>query len=482
MNFIPTTRRARSLSASRGALDSGHDAIMAGTEDFSQGWTLDGEGNWTGFQEDDTGSGTPNLIQTRPVNDANQITSISNASPAPAWVTPVYDAGGNMTTTPEPGNEGTAVGCVYDAWNRLVSATVGGTTVNYAYDGQGRMIDRTQGDVTTHYYYVGQQVIETRAGLSSAAPQSLEPQYQYVWSPIDIDAPILRDVYNSSGEVVSTGRIYYLTDANDNVTGATNASGVVQERYLYDAYGKVTICSANWIPTGQASSVGNTLLYTGQQQDPTTGLFCYHTRWYNPSAGTFTSTDRGGSDLNLYRYTESNPLNATDPTGEQIALGSGGVVTTIEEDYALHVIRPSRGVFDSNAIIDIAASLQGDTRNGRTFLSPPTASTSCKVPLLQSDQWSFTTQNLGTTNPIAPVPPGVQFATVAFRIYVQEYFWQFGNPGSELFPLPVPSRVGIVSVTLQIAANYTGACVHAETFTPDYGPWIISVTTNTLII
>ena len=68
---------------------------MAGTEDFSQGWTLDGEGNWTGFQEDDTGSGTPNLIQTRTGEHANQITSISNASPAPAWVTPVYDAGGN---------------------------------------------------------------------------------------------------------------------------------------------------------------------------------------------------------------------------------------------------------------------------------------------------------------------------------------------------------------------------------------------------
>ena len=250
------------------------------------------------------------------MNDANQITSISNASPAPAWVTPVYDAGGNMTTTPEPGNEGTAVGCVYDAWNRLVSATVGGTTVNYAYDGQGRMIDRTQGDVTTHYYYVGQQVIETRAGLSSAAPQSLEPQYQYVWSPIDIDAPILRDVYNSSGEIVPNGRIYYLTDANDNVTGATNASGVVQERYFYDAYGKVTVCSANWTPTGQPSSVNNTLLYTGQQQDPATGLYNYRARWYNPSTGSFMSPDSTQSDANLYRYCDNGPVSRVDPSGE----------------------------------------------------------------------------------------------------------------------------------------------------------------------
>ena len=393
--------------------------------------------------------------------------------------------GRELTTTPEPGNEGTAVGCVYDAWNRLVSATVGGTTVNYALRWPGAD-DRPDARGCDHPLLLcgaAGHRDPCRPFLGVAA--SLEPQYQYVSSPIYIDAPILRDVYNSSGEVVSTGRIYYLTDANDNVTGATNASGVVQERYLYDAYGKVTICSANWIPTGQASSVGNTLLFLALYRPaarPYDRSILLSHAVDNPSAGTFTSTDRGGSDLNLYRYTESNPLNATDPTGEQIALGSGGVVTTIEEDYALHVIRPSRGVFDSNAIIDIAASLQGDTRNGRTFLSPPTASTSCKVPLLQSDQWSFTTQNLVRTNPIAPAPPGVQFATVAFRIYVQEYFWQFGNPGSELFPLPVPSRVGIVSVTLQIAANYTGACVHAETFTPDYGPWIISVTTNTLII
>jgi YD repeat-containing protein len=72
-------------------------------------------------------------------------------------------------------------------------------------------------------------------------------QDQYVWSPVYVDALIERDV---GGQ-----RLYVLQDANFNVTSVVNASGVVQERYVYDPYGKVTFLNPNW-GTLTGSSVG----------------------------------------------------------------------------------------------------------------------------------------------------------------------------------------------------------------------------------
>ena len=44
--------------------------------------------------------------------------------------------------------------------------------------------------------------------------------YQYVWSPRYIDAPVLRDTLTTSGYgIVEAERVFYLSDANYNVTG-----------------------------------------------------------------------------------------------------------------------------------------------------------------------------------------------------------------------------------------------------------------------
>ena len=78
-------------------------------------------------------------------------------------------------------------------------------------------------------YYDGQQVVETRLPDGQGG---LQPDQQYVWSARYVDSPILRDSY-SGGVLVSASRLYYLTDANHNVTAVTNSAGVVQERYDY---------------------------------------------------------------------------------------------------------------------------------------------------------------------------------------------------------------------------------------------------------
>ena len=145
---------------------------------------------------------------------------------------------------------------------------------------------------------------------------------QYVWSACYVDSPIETDrtvsTYSTAGGgswSAATDQLYYLTDANDNVTAVTDASGVVQERYSYDAYGHVTVYNANWSQTGTTSAVGNTVLFAGMDLDPTTGLYYDGARWYNPSTGGYMSRDPAQSSANLYEYCGDDPTGAVDPTG-----------------------------------------------------------------------------------------------------------------------------------------------------------------------
>ena len=112
-----------------------------------QSWGLDGVGNWL---TSTTGSTT----DTKTFDTANQ-TATTTAS-----IPPTYDAAGNMTLTPKPGNAAAGWTCVYDGWNRLVSASDGTTTVTYQYDGTGRLAVRSDGTTTERYSYSGQQLVQ----------------------------------------------------------------------------------------------------------------------------------------------------------------------------------------------------------------------------------------------------------------------------------------------------------------------------------
>ena len=98
-------------------------------------------GNWSHYtvQQMVLGTLTTTLDQQRTPSPANEITAFSNSTgrflgSGRARATAYYDATGNMTTAPEPGSEANGLACVYDAWNRLVSVSVGGTEIaGYTY-------------------------------------------------------------------------------------------------------------------------------------------------------------------------------------------------------------------------------------------------------------------------------------------------------------------------------------------------------------
>ncbi len=62
-----------------------------------------------------------------------------------------------------------------------------------------------------------------------------------------MDTPVLRwrDLDGDGDFDGSDETLYYTTDANHNVTALVDDSGTVIERYVYDAYGEVTVLEAD---------------------------------------------------------------------------------------------------------------------------------------------------------------------------------------------------------------------------------------------
>src|SRR5262249_16635364 len=135
-----------------------------------------------------------------------------------------FDANGNMTT------DQTGKQLVYDAWNRHVTVknSSGTTLISYQYDTLGRRVVENSGTARDLYYSTAWQVLEERVSGTTKA--------QYVWSPVYVDALVLRDRDSTGGGTLNE-RLWVQQDANGNVTALVSTGGAVQERYAEDPYG-----------------------------------------------------------------------------------------------------------------------------------------------------------------------------------------------------------------------------------------------------
>jgi len=304
-------------------------------------WGLSQTGNWATYQLDANGDGdytdAGDLDQTRTHDAVNQITGISEEQGQTAWADPAHDPAGNGTTLPRPGDESNTFTCVYDAWNRLVEVKVGATTIERnEYDGLNRRVvkqfdsaapaDPDGLDAYRHYYYNSAwQILETRKSAGAAtAPQTLQPEWQYVWSPRYLDAAVLRDRNSDADDLCDDERLYYCNDANMNVTALTDENGDAVERYAYDAYGQPTVYDGTWSNTRSASSYDNEILYCGYVFDWPTRLYHVRRRPYHSTMGKWNVRDPKDQDIpgggyhdgmSLYEYVRSRPTVLHDPSG-----------------------------------------------------------------------------------------------------------------------------------------------------------------------
>jgi RHS repeat-associated protein len=367
-----------------GTVNETNDSITA-DDKGRQKWTLDAVGNWAGFKADATDGQAWDLDQTRSHNKANEIDNDDSHTNAPAgsisgggWVLPKYDAAGNMSQAPMPGTETTRQHYKYDAWNRLVqvnadnNGTPGAIVATYRHDAAGRRIRKLLGAnpasptlALDYYHNSGGQIVEVRKDGSEY------PLEQYVWSPRYVHAPVLRwRDGNTDGDLEDEGdsTLYYCNDANFNVTALVDASGTVVERYLYDPYGKVTICDSDWTPReNNASAYANEVLFTGHRLDPESGL--YYTLWrhYHPTLGDWTGRDPKGyvDGMSLYEYVGGCPLTRMDAMGLLEFTGTFDQHANSAVEGAGRLFRGIAGAVDAaavgvNAVVALTANALGD--------------------------------------------------------------------------------------------------------------------------
>lgn len=296
-------------NAQRGDLTPGsgppYTGIAPATRQQNEIFGYDQMGNWLSYY-----SQSPALSQTRAHNKANEITSLTNPT---SVIQPAYDAVGNMTTLPQPADWTKKFTARWDAWNRLIKLTDdNGTTVvaTYAYDGLFRRITKTTGSETRKFYYTDSwQVAEEYVGTSST------PQRRYYWGMREINDLIRRQRY-SSGTTLQDD-LYALGDRM-NVVAVVDASGAVQQRMGYSAFG-----TPIWLTSAWAASTNTkewNVLFHGHFLDGESGLYQMRFRYFQTGLGRWTSRDPIGETggFNLYQAFSNDPASQKDVFGLEL--------------------------------------------------------------------------------------------------------------------------------------------------------------------
>ncbi len=292
-------------------------------------------------------------------NGDGQAASVNDAAGTTGYT---YDSAGRLATLANPvtgttatysynsdslesgisygsGNDTRSFG--YDADGRQVSQTLpaytppGGSQVTpvdtTAYDGDGLTTATTDGlNYTTHYTYdqLGDQVTET------------DPDNSVTTTAYDNDGEPL-SVTSPTGAVTQTtydylGRRQTSTQVDRYTTSGTSA---YTARYSYGD----TPGAGGGGGAGDATSYA----YDALGSDSATAKDLMGARWYDPSAGDFTSADSVQVDpvldsaaANPFAYAADNPLEGMDPSGHRVVNLPGDYGNTPEQ--SAHIISTSQ--------------------------------------------------------------------------------------------------------------------------------------------
>jgi RHS repeat-associated protein len=144
-------------------------------------------------------------------------------------------------------------------------------------------------------------------------------------------APALNRAYTYGSDLISedqwTGSTRTLTfygyDGHGNVRYLTDTNAAVTDTYDYDAFGNLI---------AQSDITPNNYLYCGEQFDADLDLYYNRTQYLDADSGRFWTKDEfdgsRGEPLSLHKYLYAgiDPVNASDPNGNETLFGALGTM------------------------------------------------------------------------------------------------------------------------------------------------------------
>jgi RHS repeat-associated protein len=330
--------------------NSSTSSVLA-TYDYSPATPVDGSGNKVADLDRAgnvrkrviSGSQAPNSVTDYTYNQFNQLcakasgttSSVpSNTCPtsSPAYT---YDKNGNQTAA--PGRTGT-----YNLLDQTTNLTISGSPTSMLYLGAGQDRWSAEGSGALQHNVLG--IGSRTVGASSDF--------------------FTRD---EGGKLVSrrngSTRHYYLFDALGSVTGLTDSTGAVTQRYDYDPYGAPAPSGAGqWAATSGAADVAQGQFGFAGGYRSVGGLYHFGQRYYDPADMRWTQADpldqtgdlREGS---AYLYAAADPIGMRDLRGTSIR--------DVIEDVGRQAVRTAVG--GSASIAQAATALYDGAQAGSNF-------------------------------------------------------------------------------------------------------------------
>ena len=286
------------------------DALLA-----RNSYTYDGNGNRTLKRQ----LGGETLYHYDPLNQLNKVEYPSYTEEL------FYDRAGNHTRRLVAGEEELYR---YDPRNRLMAYTKNGVTTMFQYDNAGNLLvdDKVQYSYDAFNRTVKAEAFDGNVQVNRYDAEGLRYEMEengrlvrFIFhkgeavAEQEENSNVIRLIRgseliarSSDGESART-YYHYASDEMGSTTHIVDENGNVQNRYEYDAWGKIEV---------KEEAVPNRFTYYGQQIDPITQQYYLRARFYNPVIGRFTQEDTyRGDGLNLYAYCTNNPVYYVDPSG-----------------------------------------------------------------------------------------------------------------------------------------------------------------------
>ena len=204
----------------------------------------------------------------------------------------IYDEIGNPLTYRD--------GMVFSwAGRGLSTVNIGEDVISYTYNSEGIRTSKTVNGVTTTYLLDDTKIV---------AETTEDTTIWYIYDENDL---IIGFEYEEQ-------TYYFEKNVQGDVVRIYDESGNVLSEYIYDAWGNIVAVYGD-----ETIAQINPFRYRGYYQDNETGFYYLQSRYYDSEIGRFLNADNvtfiSSRDtkygLNLFAYSNNNPINMCDPEG-----------------------------------------------------------------------------------------------------------------------------------------------------------------------